>query len=62
MCKLKVRIYHIEKAMSKIKPLSKEEIDGYQQIADKFGKPHRSKDNVMGVMTQQQSKMPKNKL
>ena len=48
--------------MSKIKPLSKEEIDGYQQIADKFGKPHRSKDNVMGVMTQQQSKMPKNKL
>lgn len=48
---LKVRIYHIEKAMSKIKPLSKEEIDWYQQIADKFGKPHRFKDNVMGVIT-----------
>ncbi|MGI9565702.1 MAG: CDC48 family AAA ATPase [Nitrosopumilus sp.] len=48
---LKVGMHHIEKAMSKIKPLSREEIDWYQQISDKFGKPHKYKDDVMGAIT-----------
>ena len=48
---LMVRTNHIEKAMSKIKPLSKDEIDWYQQISDKFGKPHKSQDRTMGAIT-----------
>ena len=48
---LKVRMTHIERAMSKIKPLSKEETYWYQQIADKFGKPRRSNESVMGAIT-----------
>ena len=48
---LKVKMHHIKKAMSKIKPLSKEELDWYQKIADKFGKPHKLKDTDMRAIT-----------
>jgi transitional endoplasmic reticulum ATPase len=48
---LEVKMYHIEKAMSKIRPLSKEEVDWYQRISEKFGKPHKSDDAAMGAIT-----------
>ena len=48
---LKVKMHHIKKAMSKIKPLSKEELDWYQKIADKFGKPHKLEDTGMRAIT-----------
>ena len=52
MCReLKVKMHHIKKAMSKIKPLSKEELDWYQKIAYKFGKPHKLKDTGMRAIT-----------
>lgn len=36
---LKVSLRHIEEAMKKIRPLSKQELDWYRRVAEQFGKP-----------------------
>jgi transitional endoplasmic reticulum ATPase len=36
---LKVSLRHIEQAMRKVKPLSKQELDWYKSVAEQFGKP-----------------------
>ena len=40
---LKVHMSHFEEAMKKIRPLSKQEIDMYKNIAEQFGKPNIAK-------------------
>jgi transitional endoplasmic reticulum ATPase len=36
---MKVSLRHIEEAMRKIRPLSKQELDWYKTVAQQFGKP-----------------------
>lgn len=36
---LVVRLRHIEEAMKKVRPLSREELDWYKRVAEQFGKP-----------------------
>lgn len=40
---LKIHMSHFEEAMKKIRPLSKQEIDMYKNIAEQFGKPNITK-------------------
>ena len=40
---LKIHMSHFEEAMKKIRPLSKQEIDMYKNIAEQFGKPNIAK-------------------
>ncbi|HXV88513.1 MAG TPA: CDC48 family AAA ATPase [Nitrososphaeraceae archaeon] len=43
---LKLHMKHFEKAMKKIRPLSKHEIETYRSIAERFGKPELTKEVI----------------
>lgn len=48
---LVVRLRHIEEAMKKVRPLSREELDWYKRVAEQFGKPRLPPEKErMGVL------------
>jgi transitional endoplasmic reticulum ATPase len=54
---LKVTMQHFKEAMKKIRPLSKQELDMYNRIADQFGKPVSSTiDDTSSGLTKSQFK------
>jgi transitional endoplasmic reticulum ATPase len=48
---LKITLHHFEAAMKKIRPLSSQEINMYEKVAEKFGKPNISSQGYGSIIT-----------
>jgi hypothetical protein len=44
-------MHHFEAAMKKIRPLSSQEINMYEKVAEKFGKPNISSQGYGSIIT-----------